>query len=59
MKAKNWEPARAAATKALGIETRRCIAARREKAVGKEDSPSLSIGGTIEGLLEAARLKGG
>jgi hypothetical protein len=59
LKAKNREPARAAATKASGMETRRGIVGRREKAVGKEDSLSLSIGGTVERLLEAATVRDG
>jgi hypothetical protein len=41
------------------METRRGVASRREKVVGKEDSPSLSTGGAVEGLLEAAAMRDG
>jgi hypothetical protein len=59
LKVKNQELAKAAATKASGMETRRGGAGRKDKAVGKEDSPFLSTGGAVEGLLEAAAMRDG
>ena len=50
LKAKNRELARATTMKASSMETRRSTAGRKDKAMDKKDSLSLSTGGAIDSV---------